>query len=152
MTALLLETFLLWLKFHKSKAAKNIRSFVHWLLPSNVDCLLRTFACHTFHKMRMRTTPDDSVSHFKVLIVRTVMAISSSTTVVSDVWEFFEKNTETKKVKFSVCSKQLILHEGTTNLCDHLLKVYPLRYKKSKAKQKWKWSSELWWISATSTV
>ena len=75
---------------------------------------------------------DDSVSHFNVLIVRTVMASLSSTTVVSDVWEFVEKNADAKTVKFSLSSKQLIFHEGTTNLCDHLLKVHPLRCKKRK--------------------
>ena len=64
------------------------------------------------------------------------MASSSSATVVSDVWEFFEKNAEAKKVKFSLCSKQLIFHEGTTNLRDHLLKVHPLRYKKSESEAK----------------
>ena len=62
------------------------------------------------------------------------MASSSSATVVSDVWEFFKKNAEAKKVKFSLCSKQLIFHEETTNLCDHLLNVHPLRYKKAKRK------------------
>ena len=49
--------------------------------------------------MHMRTMPDDSVLHSEVLIVSTVMASSSSATVVvSDVWEFFENNAEAKKV------------------------------------------------------
>ena len=61
------------------------------------------------------------------------MTSSSSATVVSEVWEFFEKNAEAKKVMFSLCSKQLIFHEGTTNLSDHLLKVHQLRYKKSES-------------------
>ena len=83
--------------------------------------------------MRMRTMPDDGVWHFKVLIVRTVMASSSNATVVSDVWEFIEENADAKKVKFSLCSKQMILCKGTTNLRGHLLKVHPLRYKKSES-------------------
>ena len=64
------------------------------------------------------------------------MASLSSATVVSDMWEFFEKKTEVKKVKFSLCSEQLIFHEGTTNLRDHLLKLHLLHYKKAKAKVK----------------
>ena len=64
------------------------------------------------------------------------MASSSSATVVSDVWELFEKNTEAKKVKFSLCSKQLIFHKASTNLRDHLLKVHLLRSKKAKVKQR----------------
>ena len=71
---------------------------------------------------------DDIVSHFLVLIVRTA-------TVVSDVWEYFEKNAEAKKVKFCLCSKQLIFHKGTTNLHKHLQKVHSLCYKKAKVKQ-----------------
>ena len=64
------------------------------------------------------------------------MASSSSAMVVSDVWEFSEKNTGAKEVKFSLCSKQLILHEGTMNVLDHLLKVHPLRYKKKQKRSK----------------
>ena len=71
------------------------------------------------------------------------MASSSSATVVSDMLEYFKKNTEDKKVKFSLCSKQLIFHEGTTNLNDHLEKLHPLPYKKAKVKQKQERSSEL---------
>ena len=59
------------------------------------------------------------------------MASLSGAPVVSDVWHFFEKNAEAKKVKLSLCSKQLIFHEGTTHLND----MYPLRYKKAKVKQ-----------------
>ena len=77
------------------------------------------------------------------------MASLSSATVVLTCGS---KNTEAKKVKFSLCSMQLIFHEGTTKLRDHLLKVHPLRYKEAKVKQKQKWNSELWWIFATSTV
>ena len=47
----------------------------------------------------MHTMADDRVSRFQVLIVRTVMASSSSATVVSDVLNFFEKNAAAKKVK-----------------------------------------------------
>ena len=86
--------------------------------------------------IQLQALSTNNVSHFKVLIVRTVMASTSSATVVSDMWKFFEKNAEAKKVKFSLYSKQLIFHERTTNLRDHLLKVQPLRYKKVTAKQK----------------
>ena len=71
-----------------------------------------------------------------MLIVRTVTASSSSATVVSDIWKFYEKNVEMKIVQFSLLSKQLIFHEGTMNLCDHLLKVNPLCYKKSESEAK----------------
>ena len=86
----------------------------------------------------MPTMSDDSMSHFKVLIVRTVITSSSSAMVVSDAWEFFEKNAEVKEVKFSLCFKQVIFHEGTTNLRDYLLKVHPLRCEKKRKR-----SSEL---------
>ena len=100
------------------------------LLPSKVDCLLRTFTCHTFHTMHVCTMPDDHVSHFNVLIVRRVMASRSSARVVSDMLEFFEKNAEAKKAKCRLCSEELAFHGGTTNLRDHLLKVHPLHCKK----------------------
>ena len=60
------------------------------------------------------------------------MASSSSAMVVSDaqvIWE--ERRGEESKVH--LCSKQLIFHEGTMNLRDHLLKVHPLHYKKNES-------------------
>ena len=59
------------------RAAMNIRNFEGLfvpLLPSKVNCLLRTFTCHTFHTMHMLTMSDDRMSHFQVLIVGIVMA------------------------------------------------------------------------------
>ena len=48
----------------------------------------------------------------------------------ADVWKFFEKKKEAKKVKCTVCGKELAFHGGTSNLRDHLLKMHPLSYQK----------------------
>ena len=82
----------------------NIQSFEGSfapLLPSQVDCLIRAFTFHTFHTIRIRTMPDNHMSHFQVLSVRTVMASSSIARVVSDVEVFREERTgEESKMQF----------------------------------------------------
>ena len=46
----------------------------------------------------------------------------------SDVWKYFVKLKEARKAECKLCLKKLAYHRGTSNLCEHLLKVHPLNY------------------------
>jgi len=49
----------------------------------------------------------------------------------SDVWKFYERTDDGKKVKCILCSppKELVYHGGTSNLRDHVNRQRPLKYK-----------------------
>ena len=47
---------------------------------------------------------------------------------IPDVWKYFVKMKETKKVECKICNKHLAFHGGTSNLREHLVKLQPLKY------------------------
>ena len=125
-------------------ACSLIATFEHRLPPSNlrlphIPCVqCQMTACRI-----LSVNCESSYGKFKYSLM-----------VVSDVREFFEKNAEAKKVKFSLCSKQLIFHKGSMNLNDYLLKVHPLRSKKKRKRRKSKSeavsSDEFLWLQQCS--
>ena len=49
-----------------------------------------------------------------------LLSADSSASHKSDVWQYYKEH---KKAKCQLCSKELVFHNGTTNLREHLMNI-----------------------------